>query len=183
MQLTRRVRPATVGVTAAVVAAVLVAGCGGGSTSANTQSQQDVQAQIERARKDAARQARLEERVKQLEADKRQADRVRTVTETVVVAPGEPPAPAPEVSPASSGYIAQLGSFTTESAAQAKAAQLRDRGLSPLVLESSRYAQLRPGYWVVYEGFFSTLAQARAAADHAKSVGVTDAFARAVSPS
>jgi len=183
MPVIGRLRVITLGFGAA--AAVLVAGCGGGSTSANTESQEDVQAQIEQARTDAARQARLEERVKQLEAEKRQADRVRTVTQTVVVAPDDPPAPlqSPAASPVGSGYIAQLGSFTTETAAQTKAAQLRDRGLSPLVLQSSGYAQLRPGYWVVYEGFFATLAQARAAADHAKSVGVPDAFARAVSPS
>lgn len=79
--------------------------------------------------------------------------------------------------PISSGFIAQLASFHIRSNAEAEAARLRANGVQARVLQSRDYNELRRGFWVVYDGPFRTLAQARAAAD---ASGVADAFGRPV---
>src|SRR5690606_23969031 len=140
--------------------------------------QQEMEAQIERARTQAAREARLEERVKRLEAEQRRAQR----SSTIIVRPDRRTTPAPASStpdPPRSRVIAQLGSFSSLAAAQSQASRLSDLGLHPLILHSTDYVQLRPGYWVVYEGFYPTRDLAETAVTRAREAGVSDAFARA----
>lgn len=56
-------------------------------------------------------------------------------------------------------------------AAVARAEQARQRGLPQVgVLDSSRYASLHPGYWVVFTGVYATEAEAASALQKARSV-------------
>lgn len=77
-----------------------------------------------------------------------------------------------------SGYIAQLGSFTSQSSAETFSSELSRRGVSTRILWSSDYPQMAPGYWVVFSGPFSTPADADSAAS---SSGESDAISRYIS--
>jgi hypothetical protein len=56
-------------------------------------------------------------------------------------------------------------------AAVARAEQARLRGLPKVgVLDSSRYASLHPGYWLVFTGVYATEAEAASALQKARSV-------------
>lgn len=56
-------------------------------------------------------------------------------------------------------------------AAIARAEQARQRGLSQVgVLDSSRYASLHPGYWIVFAGVYATEAEAASARQRARTV-------------
>jgi hypothetical protein len=48
------------------------------------------------------------------------------------------------------------------------------------VLDSSRYASLHPGYYVVFSGVFTTAAEAAAALAQVRSHGFPDAYAARV---
>ena len=50
------------------------------------------------------------------------------------------------------------------------------------VLDSSRFASLRPGYYVVFSGFYETLDGALAAVEAAKSRGYPRAYEREITP-
>ena len=57
------------------------------------------------------------------------------------------------------------------SAAAAKATEARSGGLRRVgVLDSSRYASLHPGYYVVFTGVFETEAEAASALQRARAV-------------
>ncbi len=103
-----------------------------------------------------------------------------TQTQTVTV-----PAQAPQSAPTADAappprYLAQLGSFRLRADADRFAADLGVRGLDAAVLRSDAYVEMRPGYWVVYLGFFEDLGAAQAAATQANLKGTHDAFARQV---
>ncbi len=56
-------------------------------------------------------------------------------------------------------------------AALARAAQARERGLPKVgVLDSSRFASLHPGYWVVFTGVYATEAEAASVLQKARTV-------------
>ena len=72
------------------------------------------------------------------------------------------------------GWTIVLGSFPqTEGrkAAETRARQARRRGLDQVgVLDSSRYASLHPGYWVVFAGVFGSEAEATSTLEATRKV-------------
>ena len=66
--------------------------------------------------------------------------------------------------------------------ALARAAKARAQGLSQVgVLDSSRYASLHPGYWIVFTGVYSSEAEATSALEAARRFSRTAAVRRVVS--
>lgn len=66
--------------------------------------------------------------------------------------------------------------------ALARAAKARARGLSQVgVLDSSRYASLHPGYWIVFTGVYFSEAEATSALEAARRFSRTAAVRRVVS--
>lgn len=167
---------AVAALTGVVCAVTLLAACGGDSVD-----EAAVQQQIDAAREQGERDARRDAKLRELERDlrrerrERRKQRPQQVVERVVTQP----APAAAASP-SAGWIAQLGSFTSISGAERRADEVRARGLQVAVLRSDDYVEMRPGYWVVYAGFYGSRAGADSAAARAKASGVSDAFARQV---
>lgn len=92
--------------------------------------------------------------------------------------PEPAPAPATGGGEFSSGFIAQLGSFTKLGGAETQRARLQSQGTQAEILRSDDYAEMVPGYWVVFTGPFSSQG---AAEQSAAASGVSDAFARFVS--
>src|ERR671911_546144 len=83
-----------------------------------------------------------------------------------------------------SGWTLVLASLPTSAkrdAALAKARQALEAGLPQVgVLDSSRYASLHPGYFVVFSGLYESLSAAQAAASRAADAGYGNAYARRV---
>jgi hypothetical protein len=83
-----------------------------------------------------------------------------------------------------SGWTLVLASYPTASGRQPAVAKAREAlraGLSQVgVLESSRYASLHPGYYVVFSGVYPTIAAAQDAVAKAASAGYENAYARRV---
>ena len=82
------------------------------------------------------------------------------------------------------GYTVILASLPATaglSPARARAREAASAGLPQVgVLESSRYASLHAGYYVVFSGIYDTLADAQAAVANASSSGYRDAYASEV---
>jgi hypothetical protein len=82
------------------------------------------------------------------------------------------------------GYTVILASVPTgqgRSAADAQATKAQAAGLPQVgILDSSSYSSLRPGFWVVFSGVYSSEAQARGATPAARSKGFPDAYPREV---
>ena len=108
---------------------------------------------------------------------------VPTATETVPATEPPPPttAPAPPANPAAVSWprnqrgwtivLLSLPQANGRSAAVAKATEARSGGLRRVgVLDSSRYASLHPGYYVVFTGVFDTEAEAASALQRARAV-------------
>jgi len=106
-------------------------------------------------------------------------------TATTTVPTTEPPstttAPAPPTNPAAVSWprnrrgwtivLLSLPQANGRSAAAAKATEARSGGLRRVgVLDSSRYASLHPGYYVVFTGVFDTEAEAASALQRARAV-------------
>jgi hypothetical protein len=65
--------------------------------------------------------------------------------------------------------------------AQSRARQAHRRGLSPVgILDSSRFASLHPGYWIVFAGIHGSEAEATSAIQPARRVSRTAAVRRIV---
>jgi hypothetical protein len=83
-----------------------------------------------------------------------------------------------------SGWTLVLASLPTSAkrdAALAKARQALEAGLPQVgVLDSSRYASLHPGYFVVFSGIYDSLSAAQTAASRAADAGYGNAYARRV---
>jgi len=78
--------------------------------------------------------------------------------------------------------IASLPQTGGRRAAIERARQARAKGLSQVgVLDSSRYASLHPGYWIVFTGIYSSEAEATSALDAARRFARTAAVRRVVS--
>jgi hypothetical protein len=83
-----------------------------------------------------------------------------------------------------SGWTLVLASYPTSGkreTAVAKAREALEAGLPQVgVLDSSRYASLHPGYFVVFSGVYATLSTAQDAASRAADQGYGNAYARRV---
>jgi len=117
-------------------------------------------------------------------------------TATTTVPTTEPPptttAPAPPANPAAVSWprnqrgwtivLLSLPQANGRSAAAAAAAKARSGGLRRVgVLDSSRYASLHPGYYVVFTGVFDTEPEAASALQRARAV-VPAAYQREIVP-
>lgn len=190
-----RLRPWVLGVFV-LAACASVTGCG-----------DDTEQRVANERADAAEQARIEERVRNLEsdlqeakkragaADRRARDAQRKaeqggnqsagVSDTKAPAEdrgaGSDDAPTGDW-PGGPGFTAVLASETSVSAARGIQKQATTRGLDAGVLYSTDYSSLRPGYWVVFSGTFPNQSDAARRASRAKELGYGTAYPRFVSP-
>jgi len=77
--------------------------------------------------------------------------------------------------------LASLPQTEGRRAAVARARRARARGLPEVgILDSSRYASLHPGYWVVFSGVYSSEAEATSALEPARRVVRTATVRRVV---
>ena len=114
--------------------------------------------------------------------------------EPTITTPEPPPQEAPPPPPASnelvtwpqdrSGYTVVLESIPTSAGralANQKARAAQEAGLEEVgVLNSSRYASLHPGYFVVFSGVFDSMADAQSTLETAQSNGYRAAYARQI---
>ena len=78
--------------------------------------------------------------------------------------------------------LASLPQTAGRAAALARARAARKKGLPQVgVLDSSRYASLHPGYWIVFSGVYSSEAEATSALEDARK-GSRTAVVRRVVP-
>jgi hypothetical protein len=113
--------------------------------------------------------------------------------EPTTTEPPAPPAPEPPPPPTNeilawpegtSGYTVVLESLPTSagrSLANQKARVALKAGLGEVgVLNSSRYASLHPGYFVVFSGIFDSMADAQSTLESAQANGYQAAYARQI---
>lgn len=102
-----------------------------------------------------------------------------------------PPPPPPPAAPIEwpqgrSGYTVVLASVPQSSgraSADAEAQEALAAGLTDVgVLESSDFALLHPGYFVVFTGILASLQEATSAAETARSSGFSQAYPRQIAP-
>lgn len=164
--------------------ALLLGGCGG--------DDQASEQRIQRERAEAAVIAKQEERIKQLERERREprreSARQRSVTVVQPAARQPRPAPSQEGSstrsddwPGGSGYTTILASVSSQAEARRVQSAASGRGLDAGVLYSTNYRSLRPGFWVVFSGTSSSKQHADQRTARAKSLGYGDAYPRFVS--
>lgn len=95
------------------------------------------------------------------------------------------PSQIAEWPPGEDGWTVALASLPQTGGrrvALARAAKARARGLPQVgVLDSSRYASLHPGYWIVFTGVYSSEAEATSALEAARRLSRTAAVRRVVS--
>jgi hypothetical protein len=108
---------------------------------------------------------------------------------TRTTATTSPPPPPPRRAlidwpPRRSGWTLVLASLPTSSgrpAAVAKAREALRAGLAEVgVLDSSKYASLHPGYYVVFSGVYASIGEAQDAVSRAAEAGYENAYARRV---
>ncbi|MBA2361670.1 MAG: DUF1471 domain-containing protein [Actinobacteria bacterium] len=113
----------------------------------------------------------------------------RRTVPTQTTATTAPPRPQPRRSliewpRGQNGWTLVLASLPTSAGrpqAVAKAREALRSGLAEVgVLDSSRYASLHPGYYVVFSGVYSSLGEAQDAVSKAASAGYQNAYARRV---
>jgi cell division septation protein DedD len=110
----------------------------------------------------------------------------RTAPTTTTAPPATQPTPGTTAAgtwpPGVSGYTVVLRSLPKSgtSEQQARAVARGITGVTAGVLDSSRYASLNPGWWVVYAGRYATLTQADAAAARLRAAGHAGVYARRV---
>jgi hypothetical protein len=121
-----------------------------------------------------------------------EAARVTTATGGFATLPSSSTLPAPVDSPAGivdwpageDGWTIALASLPQTGGRRAAAARARAalaRGLSPVgILDSSQYASLHPGYWVVYTGTYTSEAEATSALQPARRFARTATVRRIV---
>jgi hypothetical protein len=127
-----------------------------------------------------------------------------TTAETILSAPTETVTPQPEPPPArtaanppppparrgkliswpagQTGWTIVLHSVVTTGDARARARRAVRAGLRAGVLNSSDYASLRPGYYVVFTGVYDSRDRAEAALDDARERGYASPYVRQVLP-
>src|SRR3954471_23688639 len=105
---------------------------------------------------------------------------------SAAAAPATPtptPAPASGWPPGKSAFTVVLASMPTKAAAEDKLKTAQGAGITTAaILHSDDFPTLNPGYWVVFDGQYDSIDQAKtqAAADQGKG-GFTDAYPRFVS--
>lgn len=169
-----------------VVFASLLVGCGGQNSSDSAA----VEARIERERAEAATQAKLEEKVKALEADAKRAKRkARSSNSSSGSASTGQSTPSSANSGQAGGswpsgtsaWTVILVSAASRSEAESVASRARGAGLGDVgVLYSGDHSSLRSGYWVAYTGVLSK-SGATSRQGTARSSGFSDAYVRYVS--
>lgn len=109
-----------------------------------------------------------------------------TAPTTTVTTPPAGPATPIEWPAGRRAYTIVVDSVPTnrgrEAALRIARGALRARLPDVGVLDSSKFASLRPGYYVVFSGFYETLDGALAAVEAAKSRGYPRAYEREISP-
>jgi hypothetical protein len=80
------------------------------------------------------------------------------------------------------GWTVVLSRFTTETAADARAAEILPSDARVGVLDSSNHPSMHAGYWVVFSGRYPNRAEAQAAATTMIDNGYSTAHAREVAP-
>jgi hypothetical protein len=175
-----------------VAAVFAVAACGGGSSSSSTSdgaAELAHQHELARARRQGAHAARQTARIKDLEREVHAVREGQKRKETQSRQPVVEPAPASAVPteqgsddwPGGSGYTAILASVSSEGEARSIQTEATGKGLDAGVLLSSDYSSLRPGYWVVFSGFFQDAEGAEGRAAHVHELGYPEAYPRFVS--
>jgi hypothetical protein len=111
--------------------------------------------------------------------------RVLTATGGFATLPSSSTLPAPETGPGGivdwpageDGWTIVLASIPQtrgREVALARVREARKRGLSPVgILDSSRYASLHPGYWLVFAGIYGSEAEATSALGPARRASRT----------
>ena len=137
---------------------------------------------IARERAEAAKIARQEERLKQLEHELKR----RPSSPAASSAPSQPtPPPASRPTPSSGGSVgtwpAGVDAYTVVLASEATAQRAANASEPAGVLRSDDYSSLRPGYWVAYVGQSSTADEAGREAARLRGVGYSSAYPRLVS--
>lgn len=172
-----------------LLAAALFIGCGESDDSGAGELAR--QQELAEARLEAAQDARQNATIERLE---QRLNRLKGQGGEPVPEPPSPPSAAPssepedEVTsslgdwPGGSGYSAMLGAFSSEANARSRQREATEIGLDAGVLYSSNFSSLRPGYWVVFSGTFTSQDEAAARADRARELGYSDAYPRFVSP-
>jgi len=169
----------------ALSTALLLGGCGGGDDQATEQ-------RIQRERAEATVIAKQEERIKQLERERRGSSRESPRQPSVTVVPPaaserQPPLRQEGSStrsddwPGGSGYTTILASVASKAEARRIQSAASGRGLDAGVLHSTNYRSLRPGFWVVFSGTSSSKQDADQRTARARSLGYGDAYPRFVS--
>jgi hypothetical protein len=111
-----------------------------------------------------------------------------TTAPTTTTTTGRPAGRATPIEwpPARRAHTIVVGSVPTtrgrETALRLARAALRAGLPNVGVLESSRFASLRPGYYVVFSGFYATVDAALAAVETAKTRGYPRAYEREITP-
>lgn len=107
-----------------------------------------------------------------------------TTTETETTTAGDVPLAAVEWPAGDDGWTISLGSIPqTEGRrpAEARAREARQAGLRAVgILDSSQYASLHPGYWVVFTGVYGSAAEATSALPPARRFARTATVRRVV---
>ena len=107
-------------------------------------------------------------------------------TSSTLPSPTDPgPSGISEWPPGEDGWTVALASLPQTGGRQValtRARKARTQGLSQVgVLDSSRYASLHPGYWIVFTGVYSSEAEATSALEAARRFTRTAAVRRVVS--
>jgi hypothetical protein len=122
----------------------------------------------------------------------RDSAKVVTATGGFATLPTTSTLPSPEAGPAGivewpageDGWtivLASLPQIEGRRVAVARTRQARRKGMSPVgILDSSRYASLHPGYWIVFTGIYGSEAEATSALQPAKRFSRTAAVRRVV---
>lgn len=176
------------------ISAFALSGCSEGSELANVERERLTEQRIENERRDAARQARQDERIKRLEGELRRREPVvddRPVGQSAATATPDASDRA-DTTTASAGehgdwsggsaYTVILASKPDEAAARQVQREASDAGLDAGVLNSNAFPSLRPGYWVVFSGAHSSQGDAAKRQSRARSLGYGDAYARFIAP-
>lgn len=84
--------------------------------------------------------------------------------------------------PGGAAHTVVISSETSLAAARATLQRAQNANIEAGLLLSSNYSSLRPGYWVVFSGYFSTSGEAARWQSRVRAAGFKAAYARQVSP-
>jgi hypothetical protein len=154
-----------------------------GSSDESGAEQLAHQRELAAARHQAAQDARQSAHIKELEdqLEQRDPNAARQGSQTPSAEAGSETEASSGDWPGPSAYTAILASDASEAQARADQANASAAGLDAGVLDSSDFSSLRPGYWVLFSGSFSTVSEAISRVSRAHELGYSDAYPRFVS--